>query len=284
MNDTITMAASNSKAISITDATTTDTDTLVLDASGGAVTLTTLTLSGISDITVESTNAMTINASAISAQAIDFGATGGAGNTDTLTLTGTAGADVIDLSNATTSVATSEVNFNITGSAGNDTVVLSAAGVSVETLTFTDTSKDTVTSFKTTEDNLKFDGITLTGGGAIAATTGTAVTAGTITALTDDVIHVIADGATSLKTGGSETITDYTSLTDVAAYLAERYTSTADNDAGIFVINDLVGDKTYVYAFDEQTAGASTIASTDLTLIGVITETSGSALVTGDIA
>lgn len=180
---------------------------------------------------------------------------GGKGN-DTIAALG--GANVIDLS-----------------AGGNDKVSFAAAD-----------AKNTITGFTTGGDTLAFAGINIAGGGAIAATTGTAVSAGTVTAgaLADDTIYVINDGSKSLVNGGTKTVTDYTDLTVVATYLNEAYTSTADNDAAVFVINDLAGKKTYVYAFDEQTNGASTVQSADLKLVGVITEVNGAAVTALDIA
>ena len=63
-----------------------------------------------------------------------------------------------------------------------------------------------IADFVTTADELSFAGITVAGGGAIAATTGTAVTAGGVGAgaLTDDVIHVVDDGTAALTGAGSE--------------------------------------------------------------------------------
>lgn len=206
---------------------------------------------------------------------------GGAGN-DTLTgnaakdtITGGEGADIID------------------GKAGVDVINLAETKAAADIVSFTvpgalntAVNADTITGFKTTSDKLSFDAITITGGGSIAAVAGTAVTAGAVVAgaITNDTIYVINTGATALTAAGVETIANYLDLTDVAAFLAEGYTSTADNDAGIFAINDRVGGKTYLYLLDEQTAGASTINATDLALLGVVTESTGLAIVAGDIA
>ena len=66
-------------------------------------------------------------------------------------------------------------------------------------------------------------------------------------------------------------------------------TDTADGDEAMFVINDLVGDKTYVYHFEEDgvagdaSSATDTISATELKLLAVVTEESGVALVAADI-
>jgi hypothetical protein len=56
-----------------------------------------------------------------------------------------------------------------------------------------------------------------------------------------------------------------------------------------FVINDLVGDKTYIYSYTESgvdadvSASDSTVSAGELQLAAIVTEESGAALVAGDI-
>ena len=66
--------------------------------------------------------------------------------------------------------------------------------------------------------------------------------------------------------GGSQDIADFTDLADVAAYLAEGYNATANDDATVFVINDTAG-LAYAYLVDEQAGVASTIQAADLSLV-----------------
>ena len=209
----------------------------------------------------------------------------GAGLADTLN--GGIGNDTLDGKAGADSLIGGEGADTILGGAGDDVIVLTETTAAADLVDFNGASgKDTITNFKSTSDKLSFDSITVTGGGSVTATTGTGVTAGAVTAgaLTDGAVYVVNNGAVALTAAGTKVISDYTDLTSVAAYLAEGYTSTADDDAAVFVINDLVGKKSYVYLVDEQTAGASTIQLADVTLVGVITETASAALVAGDIA
>jgi S-layer protein len=265
MNDTIVMDAGSTKTISITDSTTSDSDNLQLDASGGATTLTKLSLSGIEKVTVDTANLVTINASGISGKAIDFI---GDAASSALALTGTAGVDVIDLSKATTSSA-NQVDFTVTGSAGNDTVVLSTAGVSVETLKFVDSNgKDTITAFKVGEDLIDFTAMA-----DIAANTDVACAAADAAAKVgvDDNVFVYA---TSADNGaGDDAVTDFTNTTQLAAYFEGSVTAT-DAHQYLAVINDANNaGKAYVYFIDVDavSAAANTIEAGDITLIGDIT-------------
>jgi hypothetical protein len=289
MNDTVTIgggAMSSSKTISITDSTTTDTDTLDFTDDGGAIALTKLSLSGIEKITVDDSNdnGVSINASAISGETIDF--VGDAAD-DVITLTGTTDADVIDLSNATTSG--NQVNFTITGSALNDSIVLSDAGVSAETLTFVDDNgKDTITSFETGTDKLDFSGIT-----GVTGVTGTAdnniiaaAAANSVAWANDNTNMILTTGAASdITTAGTETISDFTNATQVAAYLEEliNFNNTADTtEVGIFVIADEnSGGSSYIWLANDDGDGDNTdLTASDLTLIGVVSSVN---VVEGDI-
>jgi len=216
------------------------------------------------------------------------------------TINGGSGDDTITLTGAATMASG---GVTITGGSGNDTITLTSnegeavrvnVGSGADYLTLGSTSTgvatiqwaangydatQTIVQFDTTEDKLSFDGI-VTG---LTATSGTGITAGTTAAaaLTDDRVYVITSGATAV---GGETITDYTSLSDVDDYLSAQFTSTASGDVAVFVINDTIGLKSYVYLFQESATAASTISAAELKLIGVVTEEGGGALVAGDIA
>jgi hypothetical protein len=257
-----------------------DSGTDVLSLGGGGADLVTedATIAGVDQLIVDDTNLVTINASAISGQTMTIE---GAAANALLTLTGTDSADTIDLTNIT-DAGNSALDLAIEAGKGDDTIKLSAATESIETVQFSASNgKDTITNFATTEDALSFDGV-VTG---LTTTTGTAAATGTVVAgaLTDDSVYVVDNGASSLLSSGTETITDYTDLSDVADYLAEGYTSTAAADAAVFVINDTVGGKAYAYSFVED-GTALTISSGELEMVGVITEAAGGPLVVGDIA
>ncbi len=155
----------------------------------------------------------------------------------------------------------------------NSTVTL-GGGTSVDTLTFTAVDKKaTISGFDTTEDKLDFG---LGKGGTAVAANAAATT------VSIDEVYVFADGADGTLT---EAIASYSDLTDVAAFIAAAFSDEAALDTFVAVINDLVGDKTYAYYvdFDAGNGGVGALDADALTLIGVITEESGAALVVGDI-
>lgn len=223
--------------------------------------------------------------------AIDGGKTAGFSNAVDFNATAFTGKLTFVGSDSADRVTAGTGNDTIQGLGGDDVIDLAAGGVdllnyAIVTGSAVASGKDTITGFTTGNDKLSFDGTNITGGGSVTATAGTAVTAGSVTAaaLTDGSVYVINNGATSLISGGTKTVTSYTDTAVVAAYLNEGYNATADNDAAVFLINDLSGKKTYVYLVDEQTGAASTIQTADVTLIGVITESTTAALVAADIA
>ncbi|MBZ9566127.1 beta strand repeat-containing protein [Modicisalibacter tunisiensis] len=212
-----------------------------------------------------STDALTIDGSNVT---LNFGSTatfaakgGAAGDT----ITGTVAGDTI------------------TGNGGNDTLT---GGKGADTFDFAGngTDKDTITDFVTGTDKMSFDGIV---GTDITATSGTALNAGSVTtaaALTDGSVYVTDDASASLlSTGGSESVSDFTDMSDVAAFLAEGFSATAAGDAAVFVLNDGNG-QAYTYLFQEQSSSASNVDAGDLSLVGVVTESNDAAIVAGDIA
>jgi RTX calcium-binding nonapeptide repeat (4 copies) len=196
-----------------------------------------------------------------------------------VTITGGSGDDTITLQ----SNEGEAVRVNV--GSGADNLILGSTSTGVATIQWAANGFDstqTIVQFDTTEDKLSFDGI-VTG---LTATSGTGITAGTTAAaaLTDDRVYVVTSGATAPAGGSTETVTNYLDLSDVAAYLDDQFTSTASGDVAVFVINDTIGLKSYVYLFQESATAASTISAAELKLIGVVTEESGGALVLGDIA
>lgn len=213
----------------------------------------------------------TTASSTVATTDINFTITTGSG-ADTITtdggadtIDGGAGADTIVGGAGADSITGSAGADSIDGGSGSDAIVLTDSEAVADTVVFSQTSGlDTVTGFTTTEDLLK---VTIGGanGGEIA--TGAGATA----SVTSDRTYVQTSATSSTwKTGGSETVADMTDLSDVAAYIAERYTATAAGDTALFILND--GTSTYAYYFVESaSSGASTISSTELTLIGTFT-------------
>ena len=94
-------------------------------------------------------------------------------------------------------------------------------------------------------------------------------------AFVDDTYYIIntTGAAANLTTSGTAAVTDWTNLTQVSAYLNERFTAAATNDEGVFVINVTNAASgsanAYVYSFDND--GTAAIAAADIALVGVIT-------------
>lgn len=185
----------------------------------------------------------------------------------------------------------------ITGGTGVDTVKnQNNAATDADTVDFvsdssadifeitTLTGKTTITNFDaatttTTEDlvNVSHDNVD---GGEVQVTAAAAQAA-----LTDDRTYVIEQAvgaAGSLTTGSSTTLAtaDFTAttLTNVAAFLAERYTTSNDTNTDVvFVLNN--GTNTYIYEHTSA-AGNTTIDAAELVLIGVV---NGAVLNAGDV-
>jgi len=98
-------------------------------------------------------------------------------------------------------------------------------------------------------------------------------------AITPDRTYVVEQAvgsAGALTSSGTATITDFTNLTQVAAYLTERFTTAANDKAMIFLNN---GTNTYAYYVDEGVADAG-IQASEVNLVGVF---NGVVLNAGDI-
>ena len=185
-DDEITMGAGNSTAISITDATTTDSDSLVLGAVASV--FTTMTISGIEKITV-GTSTVSMNASALTGDTVNLT------NTTALTLTGTTGNDTIDLTNLTTSGVAANLKVDLSSNGAN--AVLIGANVTGATVTG-GSGVDTITIAGGTNE------IT-TGAGAdvIIATAGTNTIIATNTVSETTTITATSTGTTVNMTGAA---------------------------------------------------------------------------------
>jgi len=209
------------------------------------------------------------------------------------TVTGTVNADTINTAGGNDVIVAGGGADQITGGAGSDTITLGTDAAAADVFLTSSNGTDTITGFDTAEDDIDVDG--MVGTVNVVGITSSA-TAKTATFVADDV-YVISDGSQAHGVSTSAaSIADYTDLTDVALYLgftgADANTGVTGTDlsAGdqlVFAINDLVGDKTYVYSFTEDGAAADlstnvSVSAGELALIAVITEESGSALVAGD--
>lgn len=206
--------------------------------------------------------------------------TGGNGND---TITGGAGADVLS-GGLGADLILGEIGADtITGGVGNDTLTGGdGADVFVFEAAAATNGVDTITDFVTGTDKLN-DSV------ARAANV-TIIAADVQGAMADASVYYISmnGAAANLTTGGLATLSGAdmtaTTLTNLAAYLNERFTTAAGND-NTLVINWTAGGSTttYIYDYTESLVGANaTVDAGELTLLGVVTR-GASVLVAGDV-
>ncbi|MDW5415611.1 DUF4214 domain-containing protein [Iodobacter sp. CM08] len=249
-------------------------------AAGGVI-----NVSGTSDMTFTGV----VTAAKIDASALTGILTVTAAAANAITITGGSKADVINGSAAADLLTGGEGADVITGAAGNDSIVLTETTAAIDKVVFsggatnaatlTANGMDTITGFGAT-DTINVAGL---GNQAMAALTGTLSAAAAQSVIADGSTYIINTAATAaaLTTGGTATVTDFTNMTQVAAFLSERFshtTTTADIEA-VFVWN--VGTTTYIYNVDTLNTANTTIDAAEVSLVGTITQ--GAALATANI-
>jgi Ca2+-binding RTX toxin-like protein len=212
--------------------------------------------------------------------------TGGTGNDS---ITGSTGADSLTGGAGADTITGSAGIDTITGGGGNDDIALTGAGADTAAdrvmfsggttlaLQTTNNGFDTITGFVTGSDLLN---VALLGDGTVPSGSAAITAAGAQEALTSDrAIVITATGAAAnLTTNGTAVVTDFTSLSQVAAYLNERFTTTAGGSQ-VFVINTSATNS-YVYSYlDAATAG---IVTAELLLVGQVTN-AGTALTAANV-
>ncbi len=271
------------------------TDNLTLSSATGLDAMTNLTVTGAGNVSI-TTGALAINVNTV----IDASASTG---TATLVLSGATGNGISIKGSSTKANTITGTNQNdvIVGGTGVDTVLNQAnAATDSDTLDFvsdsaadifeitTITGKTTITNFDaatttTTEDLVNVSNNDVDG--AEVQITAAAAQA----ALTNDRTYVIEQtvgAAGQLTTSGTATLAtaDFTAttLTNVAAYLSERFTHTGNTDANevkaVLFLNN--GTNTYAYYFADSATNNTTVDANELTLIGVF---NGAVLNAGDI-
>ncbi len=229
-------------ATKITVDTGTGNVTIDLSAANGAATL----VNEVDASAATSTGGLIFTADGSNLAGITFKGSAGGDN-----LTGGALGDVF------TAGAGNDI---IDGSDGTDTADITSGGtdtIEINSLT----GKITVTGFASGDiidiENAKFDG---------AETAVTAAASSAIDVASNrTIVSTINAGSSSAISSGSETIADFTDLTDVAAYLEEGF-AVASNEEFVFVLND--GTDSYVYINDN--GNNTVIASGDLSLAAVV--------------
>lgn len=273
---------------------TTGVETLTLDtglsAAGTAVidgtTAMTPSAGGTAKIVVQGDGAMTftgvVTASEIDASALKgiLTVTGTAANA--ITIKGGTKADVINGSASNDLITGNDGADQITAGAGNDSINLTettsavdtvffSGGAATNALTLAANGFDTITGFGTNDIiNIKALGNNTQAGGTVTIAAPAAKAA-----FTDGGNYIINTAATAgaLTTGGTAVVTDYTSMTQVAAFLSERFSHTANTADEEMVVVWNVGTTTYVYNVDSKNTVNTTIDADEISLVGQITQT-----------
>jgi len=255
-----TLQLDSSKAA--TDTSTTANTIVGSDGSSGTTdyafdnqSLSSIILTGNHALTISDADAATNVAAGTFSSAISFDATAFAANLSIIT---SSAADVI---------IGGTKNDTIQGAGGNDQIDLTAGGVDkVVFNTGATNGRDTITGFGST-DTINVAALGDGSTGTLQQIISAAAAQG---ALVDDRAYIIntSGAAANLTTGGTATVSDFTNATQVAAYLAERFTLAGNDDEAVIVINVTGTSTSYVYSIVD---GNSTWAAADVTLAGVIT-------------
>jgi hypothetical protein len=212
-----------------------------------------------SNVTITGSQALTILNS--TTPGVTFGAAVNADAsafTATLILGGSGSADIITGGTG---------NDSITAGAGNDVISFARGGTDTATFgTHAANGTDTLTGFGTT-DRLNIAGL---GAGSMTTLTAVISSAAAQQAVADNTAYIIntSGAAANLTTAGTATVSDWTTLSQVAAYLAERFSLAGGDDEAVFVVNVTGTSTSYVYSMVDAN---NTLAAADLALVGVIT-------------
>jgi S-layer protein len=280
-------------------------------AAGGAAVIhtATLTAAGATSIVVSGNNGLNLTATgSVAVTNFDASAVIGNGTADTaanlavtyvsvnttaanaVTIKGGAGNDSLTGVGNVDTITGGEGADTITGGAGNDVIVLAETTAAVDKFVFSGSTTvaltlaangvDSITGFGAT-DTLNI--LALAGGQALTATgLTTASTAAAQGALADLTVAIldVSGAAASLTTGGTLAVTDFTNMTQVSAFLSERYTTTNDADQENVIVWN-VGTTSYIYAIDSIAAGTTAISASEIALVGVVAQ--GAALATANL-
>lgn len=173
----------------------------------------------------------------------------------------------------------------ITGGAGNDTIDLTETTAAADVVNFNAASTngvDTISGFGSADSIY----IELLGSGDIDSEVAISAAAAQ-GAFTDKAAYIFSTSgaAATLTTLGTATLAeaDFTAstLTNLAAFLSERFTTTAGTTDGAIVVNFTGNSTTYVYSYVASATVNTTVDANELTLVGVIT---GSALAAANVS
>jgi len=196
----------------------------------------------------------------------------GGGGADSLL--GGLGADIISGGIGADTITGGTGNDALTGGDGADVFVFAASGSN---------GVDTISDFVTASDTI--DMTTNISGAAVTITA--AAVAQVLVTQTE--YYISTNGAAAnLTTAGTATLNvadmTATTLTNLAAYLTERFTEINSGDVAVLAINWTAGGNTntYMYEFLEDATGTAVIAS-ELTLTGIVNHAATAILAAGDL-
>ncbi|SLM30353.1 hypothetical protein MTBBW1_2200007 [Desulfamplus magnetovallimortis] len=305
--DNLTITTLN--AADLTSLTVTGSNNVAItNAIAGAANLATVDASTSTGTLLVNASTSTANGTFTGPQTAAATITGGTG-TDSITggsaadsLTGGNGADTISGGGGADALLGGIGNDSISGGIGDDTIT---GGVGNDTLSGDDGADDfvfeaasngvdTISGFVSTVDDLDVQTGGLLGGlnAGQTITAAAAAQALSTTLAASDTVHYISfnGAAANLTTGGAATLNQAdmtaTTLTNVAAYLGERFstdTSGANANDSVVVVNWTAGSSTTSYVYEFVNDGADNVLqAAELTLIGVV-DRGTTVLAVGDV-
>jgi hypothetical protein len=288
INDTLTakntLTVANLTAAGVETVNIATVDNLTLSSMTGLAALTNMNVTGSGNVSLTTgalvlnvntalnasglTGTFTIDASAATANGMQIVGSATKANT----ITGTNQDDVI-VGGTAVDIVKNQANAATDADTVNFQVDTAADQFEITTLT----GKTTITNFDaataTTAEDLVNVSNNLVDGAEVRITA--AAGQGAIATDTTYVIEQAVGGAAALTTAGSATLAtaDFTAatLTNLAAYLSERFTGDNDTVAdenAIIVLNN--GTNSFIYAYADSTTANTTIDAGELTLLGVV--------------
>jgi hypothetical protein len=237
------------------------TDTVLLEGNPGAITIDSLTLTGIEAIQVDDTNAVTVNADALSGLTATIE---GIAANDILILEGTTGADTLDYSGLTDAGnLVMDMTINLNG--GADEVTLTGAGQTVDIVVFdANSSGVSLTGFETAVDHLDLSDIN-----ALFVTGNATIGTGATAAIDDGEIVGFEEGAVgTADTGFADTAAELVTLINDGTSGA----TLAAGDEFIAITSNAATGSTELNIWYVNNATGTTLSADEVTLIGTLTD------------
>jgi Ca2+-binding RTX toxin-like protein len=203
------------------------------------------------------------------------------------TITSGSGNDTITAGGHADTIISGAGDDTIIGGAGNDSITTGAGADDIQLQAAVSNGVDTITDFTPGTDDIKIaTGTTLMGAVGTVRTTTTGT--GDVVLSDNDVEFISINGAVgNLETGGSLSLTESdltaTTLTNLAAYLDERFNASGASDDALFVVN-WTASGTNAYIYHLENTGDAAIAASELTHVAIVNHgLATTPMVTGDI-